>query len=93
MANFKDPALQKRIKGFCQEMSDSMLRQQAEKDLQKDALAELVEEFELSKEEKKVVKKMASVFYKSNFHTVKVDNEQFEIAYELLFGDKDAETQ
>ena len=90
MANFKDPQLQKRIKGFCQEMSDSMLRISAERDLQKEAIAALVEEFDLTKEEKKIVKKMSTVFYRSNFHTMKTDNEQFEIAYETLFGDKDA---
>ena len=89
MANFKDPVLQKRIKGFCQEISDSMLRISAERDLQKEAIVSIVDEFDLTKEEKKIVKKMATTFYRSNFHTLKVDNEQFEIAYETLFGDKE----
>lgn len=77
------PEVKKAVKGYCDEMSASMSRSEGERDLQKEATKDLAEKHEL---DKKMLKKMASAYHKSNFNTVKTDNAEFESMYEELFG-------
>lgn len=83
MNNINDPVIKKAVKDFCDEMSASMSRAGGETDFQKEAIALLAEKHEL---DKKILKKMARTFHKSNYATQKQDQEDFELAYETLFG-------
>jgi hypothetical protein len=83
MANLNDPTIKKAVKDFLDEMSASMSRQQGERDFQKEAVVNIAEKYEI---EKPLLKKMAKVFHCSNFSKVKESTEEFEIAYETLFG-------
>jgi len=83
MANITDPGVQKAVKDYCTEMSNSMLRAEAERDFQKEATKNIAETHEL---DKKILTKLAKTYHKSNFATICSDQEQFETAYEALFG-------
>jgi AraC-like DNA-binding protein len=78
----------KAIKGYCSEMSASMFRTAAERDLQKNATDIIAKEHEL---DKKVIRKIASTYHKSNFTTTKLEHEAFETAFESLFGETTGE--
>lgn len=86
MAEINDPEVQKAIKAFVNEMDASMIRAQAEKDFQKEAILHLIEKYELGKEYKKILKKMAVTYHRSNYNTVKADEELFQEQYEKVFG-------
>ncbi len=86
MADINDPEVQKAIKAFVNEMDASMIRAAAEKDFQKEAISHIVEKYELGKEYKKILKKMAVTFHRSNYNTVKADQETFQEQYERVFG-------
>lgn len=64
------------------ELSDSMTRAAAERELQKNTLEEISESLDL---DKKLVRKMARVYYKSTFQQEKDAAEEFEAAYEEIF--------
>jgi len=81
------PEIKKAIKGYCEEMSNSMLRAEAERDLQKEATKAVAEEHEL---DKGILKKMARAYHRSNFVTQRQDTELFFTMYEELFGDGSA---
>lgn len=83
MTDMKDPTIAKAVKDFCDEMSASMSRTAGERDFQKEAISALAEKYEL---DKKILRKMAKTYHASNFATQKADQEEFEIAYEALFG-------
>lgn len=76
------PVVKKAIKGLITEVSDSMTRIEAERDLIKSALSEIAEEHEL---DKKILRKMAKTYHKQRFHTEKEDNEKFEETYAEVF--------
>ena len=73
----------KAIKGYCQEMSASMTRTEGERTFQSEATKALAKEHEL---DKSMVKKMAKIFHKSQFLTVRTENEQLEESYQKVFG-------
>ena len=75
------PADRKKIRDALQEISDSMTRISAERDLIKDIKATLHEEF---KEQltRKQIGKMARVYHKQNFNEEQAESEQFEQLYE-----------
>jgi hypothetical protein len=75
----------KAIKDYVFEMSASMARAEGERDLQKEATKRLAEDHEL---DKAMLKKLAKIYHKSNFSTVKADTDELETMYETLFGDK-----
>lgn len=87
--NFQDPVVAKSIKDFCVEISNSLLRAEAERDFQKEALKAIMEKYELDKPFKKTLAKMSKTYHKSNFATQKADQDQFETAYEALFGEQE----
>lgn len=70
------------LKDAIRELSDSMTRVAAEKDLQKEIISKVHEELDLSK---KLVRKVATVYFKSTFEQEKESAEEFETAYSEIF--------
>ena len=70
------------LKDAIVELSDSMTRQSAETELQKNILTEISESLDL---DKKLVRKLAKVYYKSTFEQEKEAADQFETAYQEIF--------
>lgn len=84
------PTDRKKIKDALQEISNSMTRIEAERDLIKDIKADLFEEFKevLSK---KQIARMARVYHKQNFEEEVASHEQFEMLYEEVTSLKSGE--
>lgn len=82
-----NPADRKKIKDALQEISNSMTRMDAERDLIKEVKANLFEEYKehLSKRQ---IAKMARVYHKQNFQEEVMLHEQFETLYEEITGSK-----
>lgn len=78
-----NPADQEKIRKALSEISDSYTRIAAEKDLIKDIVSEISENFDLPK---RTVNKMAKVYYKQNFHEEQQSFEEFEALYEEVVG-------
>lgn len=78
----------KAIKGLVQEVSDAMVRQEAERDFIKDAVANIAEKYEL---EKKVLNRICRTYHRQKYSEDKQDNEEFFDAYEQVF-ETDSET-
>lgn len=78
MAQISNPADRKKIKDALIEISDSMTRMEAEKDLIKEIVNELADNFELPK---KAVTKMARMYHKQNFHKEQQENDELENLY------------
>lgn len=72
----------KAIKGLVQEVSNSMTRMEAEKDLIKEAVDAIHEEHKI---DKKLLKNLCKIYHKQNFHEVKRENEDTEESYAFLF--------
>lgn len=79
-----DPEAKKKIKSAMQEISDSLTRIAAEKDLIKDIVGDICEEYQLNK---KIFRKLAVTFHKQNFSKEVADNEEFEAMYEQITGE------
>jgi hypothetical protein len=79
----KDPAVLKAIKDGLEEISKSMTRIEAERDLIKEATKFICEEHELSK---KTFRKLAKTYHKRNFSMEVADNDEFETMYETVTG-------
>ena len=75
------PEDRKRIRTALQEMSDSMTRIEAERDLMKEIITNVHEEFELSK---KTFRRMAKVYHRQNFSKEVAEHEEFEVLYENI---------
>ena len=85
-----NPADRKKIRDALQEISNSMTRISAERDLIKDIKADLFDEY---KEvlTKKQIGKMARVYHKQNFNEELAEASQFESIYEEVVLAKSAE--
>jgi len=68
----------KKLRNAVQEMSDSMTRIAAERDLQKEILSKIHEDLFL---DKKVVRRLAKVYHKANFKDEVEQNDAFETFY------------
>jgi Zn-dependent M32 family carboxypeptidase len=77
------PADRKKFKDAIQEISNSMLRKEAESDLIRETVKELNAEFQLPK---KIINKIAKTYHKQNFSQEQQDNEDFETLYEEVTG-------
>lgn len=88
--SISNPADRKKIRDALQEISNSMTRISAERDLIKDIKADLHEEFKevLSK---KQIGKMARVYHKQNFNEEQLESTQFETLYEEVVLAKSGE--
>jgi len=79
-----DPAARKAIKKCMDELSASMSRIDGEQDFIKEAIANICEEYEMSK---KTFRKLAKVYHKQNFSKEVAEHEEFETMYEQLTGE------
>jgi len=77
------PDDKKRIGNAIKEMSDSMTRMDAEKDLIKDIVQVT---FENHGVDKKHLRKLASIYHKSNMAEVRTENDDIDTLYEELFN-------
>lgn len=68
----------KRLRKAIQELNDSMTRVAAERDLQKETISEVFDELGV---DKKLVRRMAKVYFKSNFGEEVEENDNFETFY------------
>jgi|LakMenE18May11ns_1017448.scaffolds.fasta_scaffold9668411_2 hypothetical protein len=75
------PADRKAIKGALDEISGSMTRIEAERDLIKEAIANTCENFGLNK---KTFRRMAKVYHRQNFTQEREEHEEFETLYETI---------
>lgn len=79
--NVTNPADKKKIKDALFEISGSYDRIAAEKDLIKTVVADLADNFELSK---KQVNKIAKAYHKQNYNQQVAESEEFQELYESL---------
>ena len=79
-----DPQARKSIKKVLDEISNSMTRIEAERDLIKETIEDICEEFKLSK---KTFRKLARTYHKKNFSKEVAENEEFETMYETITGE------
>jgi uncharacterized FlaG/YvyC family protein len=78
MNQISSPADRTKIKKMLDEISNSMTRIAAERDLIKETISELSKEFELPK---KYLNRMAKVYHKQNFQIEQANHEEFEDLY------------
>jgi predicted solute-binding protein len=69
----------KELKDAIRQMNDSMTRAAAERDFQKEALEEISGKTGVNK---KIIRRMAKVYYKSNYAEEQEENRQFEEFYD-----------
>jgi len=77
-----DDAGKKALKDFCTEMSSSMFRAEAERELQREAIKDFADKYEI---DKKILRKMARVYHKQNFFTTVEEQNEFETVYKQVF--------
>lgn len=77
----------KAIKGMVSEVSASMTRMEGERDLINESIKKVASDHEI---DKKVLRKLASIYHKQLYHTVKQENEQVEESYAFLFQPDDS---
>ena len=78
MNQISSPADRAKIKKMLEEVSNSMTRIAAERDLIKETITEVSKEFDLPK---KYLNKMAKTYFKQNFHVEQADHEELESLY------------
>jgi hypothetical protein len=81
MAQFSNEADRKKFFGAIQEISNSMLRIEAERDLIRETIKEKSDEFKIAK---KVISKIAKTYHKQNLATVEADHEEFVELYDEI---------
>lgn len=81
MTPISSPTDREKIKKMLDELSDSYTRIAAERDLIKETIGEMSEEFELPK---RTLNKMAKTYYKQSFLKEQQDQEDFESLYTTI---------
>lgn len=76
-----DVESKKKILNALKEISNSLARMDAERDLIKETLNDIEDEFELSK---RYMRKVAYIYHKQNITDFKEENQQVEEVYESL---------
>ena len=76
----------KKIKGVIMELNDSMTRAAAERDLQKEAINNINDALGV---DKKLIRRMAKVYYKANYNEEVEKNNTFEEFYDTIVRDKE----
>jgi Zn-dependent M32 family carboxypeptidase len=76
-----NPADRKKIKDAIQEISNSMLRMEAERDLIKEIVKEVSAEHQIPK---KILAKIAKTFHKQNLTQEVADHEDFVDLYDIV---------
>lgn len=89
MSQFSNEADRKKFFGAIQEISNSMTRIEAERDLIKEISKEKADEFKISK---KVISKIARTYHKQNLASVEADHEEFVELYDEVTRAKPQES-
>ena len=71
----------KKLKKAIMELNDSMTRVASERDLQKEIISNLNDELGV---DKKLIRRMAKVYFKANFGEEVEENKAFEESYDLI---------
>ena len=79
------PEDRKKIMSAIQEISNSLTRMEAERDLIKDILQDVEDKFEMPK---KYTRKVAKIYHKQNFTEVQQEQEELESIYETVTNAK-----
>jgi len=82
LINTLTPEDQKRVVSAIKEISDSMTRMDAEKDLLKDIVQVTFENHGINK---KHIRKLANIYHKANMDEVRTEFDDLESLYETLF--------
>jgi hypothetical protein len=83
MTTISNPVDQTKIKKMLSEISDSYTRISAERDLIKETIEALSEDFDI---DKKILRKMAQIYHKQNYSTVEAEQEELALLYESVVG-------
>lgn len=75
------PADREKIRKMLSEISSSFTRIEAERDLIRETIKEMSDQFQLPK---KTLNKMAKVYHKQNFNQEVAEHEEFESLYEEI---------
>jgi len=78
-----NPKDKEKLTNAIKEMSNSMTRIDAEKDLQKDIIEKAADDTGV---DKKYIKKLSAIYHKQTFTQVQTEREELEDLYESLFG-------
>ena len=78
-----NPADRKAVYDALREISNSLTRMEAERDLISETLKSVKDKFELPP---KYVRTLAKIYHKQNFNQVKAEQEEVEYLYEALTG-------
>ena len=81
MTQISSQADREKIKKMLGEVSNSMTRIEAERDLIKETIKEMSQEFNLSK---RTLNRMAKVYHKQNFLREREEHEEFEDLYTTI---------
>ena len=79
--NVSNPSDKKKIKDALYEISGSFTRIEAERELIKDIINDLADNFEMNK---KTVRKIAKAYHKQNFTQEVADSEEFQELYQSI---------
>jgi len=79
-----DEVGKKALRDLVGELSASMTRVEGERDLQREAITDFSEKFEV---DKKILKQVARIYHKQNFHAVSTEHHVLHTCYEQLFGE------
>jgi len=80
-----NPVDRQKIKKMLAEISSSMTRIEAERDLIRETIKEMSDQFQLPK---KTLNRMAKVYHKQNYTQEVADHEEFESLYETIVQEK-----
>jgi len=86
MQNLNEEDLE-RLMGALKDMSNSMLRVEAERSLQKEVKDSVCEELDLNK---KVFTRLAKTYHKQNYSEEVDNNDQFETIYQNIISSKNS---
>lgn len=75
------PEDKKKIRQALQEISDSLTRMEAERDLIKDILQTVEDNYKIKK---KYTRRLAKVYHKQNFNQIQQDQQDLETLYESV---------
>jgi hypothetical protein len=79
------PTDRQKIKKMLGEISGSMTRMEAERDLIRETIKTMSDEFQLPK---KTLSRMAKVYHKQNYSQEVAEHEEFEDLYEMIVQEK-----
>lgn len=83
--SISSPVDRQKIKKMLGEISGSMTRMEAERDLVRETIKAMSDEFQLPK---KTLSRMAKVYHKQNYTQEVAEHEEFEDLYETIIQEK-----